>query len=43
MHFSAHGKTAAEIIYMRADANKPFMGLTSWTGLQPKKSDIESA
>jgi hypothetical protein len=43
MHFSAHGKTAAEIIYMRVDANKPFMGLTSWTGLQPKKSDIESA
>lgn len=43
MHFSANGKTAAEIIYERADADKPFMGLKSWTGLQPKKADIESA
>lgn len=43
MHYSVHGKTAAEIIYERADADKPFMGLTSWTGLQPKKADIESA
>lgn len=43
MHFSAHGKTAAEIIYERVDADKPFMGLTSWTGFQPKKADIESA
>ena len=32
MHFSAHGHTAAEVIYQRADANKDFMGLTSWTG-----------
>jgi len=43
MHYSAHGKTAAEIIYERADSDKPFMGLTTWTGLQPKKSDIETA
>jgi hypothetical protein len=43
MHYSAHGKTAAEIIYERVDADRPFMGLTSWTGLQPKKADIESA
>ena len=43
MHYSVHGKTAAEIIYQRAAAAKPFMGLTSWTGLQPKKADIESA
>lgn len=28
--FSAHGHTAAEIIYERADAGKDFMGLTSW-------------
>ncbi|MFA4886410.1 MAG: virulence RhuM family protein, partial [Desulfotomaculaceae bacterium] len=41
MHYSTHGKTAAEIIYERANADKPFMGLTSWTGLQPKKSDAE--
>ena len=43
MHYAAHGKTAAEVIYERADADKPFMGLTSWTGLSPKKSDVESA
>ncbi len=43
MHYSAHGKTAAEIIYERADGNKPNMGLTSWTGLKPKKTDITAA
>lgn len=43
MHYSAHGKTAAEIIYERADGNKPNMGLTSWTGLKPKKIDITAA
>ena len=43
MHFSAHGRTAAELIYERADATKPFMGLTSWTGLAPKKTDVQSA
>lgn len=43
MHYSAHGKTAAELIYERADAAKPFMGLTSWTGLTPKKADVQSA
>ena len=43
MHYSAHGKTAAEVIYERADAQKPFMGLTSWTGIKPKKADVQSA
>lgn len=43
MHFSVHGHTAAEIIYNRADAEKDFMGLTSWTGMLPKKSDAEYA
>ena len=43
MHFSAHGRTAAELIYERVDANKPFLGLTSWTGLKPKKADVVSA
>lgn len=43
IHYSAHGKTAAEIIYERADGNKPNMGLTSWTGLKPKKTDIAAA
>ena len=30
MHYAVHGHTAAELIYERADAEKPHMGLTSW-------------
>ena len=30
MHFAVHGQTAAEVIYHRADADRPHMGLTSW-------------
>ncbi len=43
MHFSVHGQTAAEVIYNRADAEKDFMGLTTWTGMLPKKNDAEYA
>ena len=43
MHYSAHGHTAAEIIYNRADAEKDFMGLTTWSGALPRKSDAEFA
>ena len=43
MHFAAHGKTAAELIHSRADAQKDFMGLTSWTGYLPQNSDAEVA
>lgn len=43
MHFSAHGHTAAEVIYDRADAEKDFMGLTTWEGVFPKRSDAEYA
>ena len=43
MHFSVHGHTAAEIIYERADAQKDFMGLTTWTGVMPKRTDAEIA
>lgn len=43
MHFSAHGHTAAEVIYERADADKDFMGLTSWTGALPKRDDAKIA
>jgi hypothetical protein len=43
MHYSVHGHTAAEIIYERADAQKDFMGLTTWTGALPKKTDAEIA
>lgn len=30
MHYAVHGHTAAELIYERADADKPHMGLTTW-------------
>lgn len=40
LHFAAHGHTAAEVIYKRADAEKPFMGLTSFTGELPALKDI---
>lgn len=35
LHFAAHGHTAAEVIYQRADKNKPFMGLTNFKGEWP--------
>ena len=40
LHYAAHGHTAAEVIYERADAEKPFMGLTTFPGEQPRKEDI---
>ncbi len=40
LHFAAHGHTAAELIYNRVDANKPFMGLTSFSGELPRLKDI---
>lgn len=40
LHFAAHGYTAAEVIYERADAEKPFMGLTSFSGEFPALKDI---
>ena len=43
MHYAVHGHTAAEIIYDRANADKDFMGLTTWTGMMPKRSDAEYA
>lgn len=43
MHFAVHGHTAAEIIFDRANAEKDFMGLTTWTGALPKKADAEYA
>ncbi len=43
MHWAAHGHTAAEIIAERADAEKPKMGLTSWSGARPTQQDIEVA
>ena len=43
MHYSVHGHTAAEIIYERADAQKDFMGLTTWAGVMPTKPEAEIA
>ena len=40
LHYAAHGLTAAEVIYERADAEKPFMGLTSFSGELPALKDI---
>ena len=43
IHWAAHGHTAAEIIYDRADAAKPNMGMTAWSGDKPRKTDAEIA
>ncbi len=43
MHWAAHGHTAAEIVADRADASRPNMGLTSWTGANPSREDTEIA
>lgn len=43
MHWAAHGHTAAEVIYQRADAEKENMGLTSWSGDRIRRPDVEIA
>ena len=43
MHWAAHRHTAAEVIYERADSEKEFMGLTSWRGEFPERTDAEIA
>lgn len=43
MHWAAHGHTAAEIIYHRADANRQHMGLTTFKGSSPTKQETEIA
>ena len=40
LHFAAHGHTAPEVIYERASADKPFMGLTTFKGDIPVLSDV---
>lgn len=42
-HYAAHGHTAAEVIYERADAEKPFMGLTNFEGEFPALKDVKIA
>lgn len=43
LHYAAHGHTAAEVIFERANAEKPFMGLTSFSGDFPTMKDISVA
>lgn len=43
LHYAAHGHTAAEVIFERADANKPFMGLTTFSGDFPTAKDTHIA
>ena len=43
MHYAASGKTAAEIVRLRADAGKSNMGLTSWRGSRVLKRDVGTA
>ena len=40
LHFATHGHTASEIIYERADSEKPFMGLTTFSGDIPVMNDV---
>ena len=40
LHYAAHGHTAAEVIFDRVDADKPFMGLTTFAGEHPTRNDI---
>ncbi|OFX61817.1 MAG: cell filamentation protein Fic [Bacteroidetes bacterium GWB2_41_8] len=43
MHWAAHGHTAAEIIYQRADKDKPMVGMTSFKGNRPTQEDVTIA
>ena len=40
LHYAAHGHTAAEVIYERANAEQPFMGLKKFSGDFPTSKDI---
>ena len=40
LHYAIHGQTAAEVIFNRADAEKEFMGLTTFRGSHPTKADV---
>ena len=43
MHFAAHGHTAPEVIYLRADSAKTNMGLTAFQGKHPRKDEVTVA
>jgi len=40
IHYAVHGQTAAEVIYTRADAEKEFMGLMTFSGNRPYLKDV---
>lgn len=40
LHWAAHGHTAAEVIFQRANSQLPFMGLTVFKGQKPTKQEI---
>ena len=40
IHYAVHGQTATEVIYNRADAEKQFMGLITFSGKQPHLKDV---
>ena len=42
-HFAVHGHTAGELMVLRADAEKPFMGLQTFKGAQPTKAEVQVA
>jgi hypothetical protein len=39
LHFAAHGHTAAEVVYLRVDYDKPFAGLTHFKGSKPIQAE----
>lgn len=43
IHFAVHGQTAAEVIFIRADAEKEFMGLMTFSGNRPYLKDVTVA
>lgn len=43
LHYAAHGHTSPEVISQRADASKPNMGLMTFPGERPRKSDVAVA
>lgn len=43
LHYAAHGQTAAEVLFDRADSTKPFMGMTTFKGEWPTLQDAKVA
>lgn len=39
LHYAAHGSTASEVIYMRVDSDKPFVGMTNFKGDEPTQAE----